>query len=305
MGANAAEYLRLLGGEATWAQLAEHVTQHELRRGLASGEVIRTVRGRYALPTLSEPLRLARSCGGALSHASAARHHGLSLVDEPSVVQVLIPPGRAEPGVPGTVVRRARLADSDRQDGVTGFARTVLDCATTMPLPEALAVADSALRRDLVSQEKLVGCAAGRRGHGSAAARRVMSLADERSANAFESALRGHLVVAGLTTFVPQHIVTGPGVFAQVDLADPLREVALETDGYAIHGDRRRFARDLRRHDELATLGWLTLRFAWEHVMFEPDWVVSQVRLAVRSRRRRRPSPPGIRRASSEGTRAS
>lgn len=217
----------------------------------------------------------------------------------PDVVDVLLPPGRAARDVPGVRVRRARLSEEDRSAGVTEAARTVLDCAATMPLPDALAVADSALRVGLVTQQELVAIAGRRRGPGCGGARRTVDVADERSANAFESALRGHLLVAGMRSFVPQHVITGPGVFAQVDLADPVRQVALETDGYAVHGDRHRFARDLRRHDELATLGWLTLRFAWEHVMFQPEWVVSQVRQALDRRRRR---PPGIHRRRSRGT---
>lgn len=183
---------------------------------------------------------------------------------------------------------------------MTDPVRTVLDCAATMPLPEALAVADSALRIGRAQHAELVAPGGRRRGPGCGAARDVARLADERSANAFESALRGHLLLAGIDSFVPQHVIAADGVFAQVDLADPERKVALEADGYAVHGDRRRFARDLRRHDELATLGWLTLRFAWSHVMYEPGWVVDQVRRARDGRRRR---PPGVRRGAYGGRR--
>lgn len=299
MGADAAAVLRRLGGRASFGELAVEVTRRELRRSLAAGEIVREVRGTYCLPTTPGPLLLARRCGGVLSHAAAAQHHGLSLVTAPDVVEVLLPPGRSAPDLPGTRVRRSRLTEAERRAGTTDPVRTVLDCAATMPLPEALAVADAALRAGLATPQELVAMAARRRGRGCADARRTAALADERSANAFESALRGHLLLAGIGSFVPQHVITGPGVFAQVDLADPERQVALEADGYAVHGSRSRFARDLRRHDELTTLGWLTLRFAWEHVMFEPGWVVEQVQRALDGRRRR---TPGIRPWRSGGT---
>ena len=299
MGADAAAVLRQLGGRASFSQLVAEVSRRELRRSLAAEEVVRAARGSYCLPTTPRPLLLARQCGGVLSHASAAQHHGLSLVTAPEVVDVLLRPGRAARDVQGTRVRRSRLTEQERRAGVTGPARTVLDCAAILPLPQALAVADSALRIGLVAPQELVALAGNRRGRGCGDARTVAALADERAANAFESALRGHLLLAGITSFVPQHVITGPGVFAQVDLADPDRRVALEADGYAVHGDRRRFARDLRRHDELATLGWLTLRFAWEHVMFQPVWVVEQVQRALDGRRRR---APGIHRGGSRGT---
>ena len=82
-------------------------------------------------------------------------------------------------------------------------------------------------------------------------------------------------------------MVTGLGLLAVVDLADPDRRVAVEADGFTVHGERSQLARDLRRHDELAALGWVTLRFAWEHVAHEPTWVVEQVRQVLRRRSRR------------------
>jgi very-short-patch-repair endonuclease len=36
-----------------------------------------------------------------------------------------------------------------------------------------------------------------------------------------------------------------------------------------------------RRHVNLAIRGWLLLRFSWEDVMYDPEWVVDVVRRAV------------------------
>jgi very-short-patch-repair endonuclease len=62
-------------------------------------------------------------------------------------------------------------------------------------------------------------------------------------------------------------------VSARVDLGDPKRKIALEADSFAFHGSRAALERDCRRYDELTLAGWMVLRFAWEHVMFEADWV--------------------------------
>ena len=88
---------------------------------------------------------------------------------------------------------------------------------------------------------------------GVARARRVLGHADARAANPFESALRAIVLETGLRGFVPQLVVAEDGLFACVDLGDPDRRVALEADGYTVHGDRRAFAVDLARHDELQT----------------------------------------------------
>jgi hypothetical protein len=50
------------------------------------------------------------------------------------------------------------------------------------------------------------------------------------------------------------------------------------------HGTRAAFAADCRRYDELTVLGWLVLRFAWEHVMFHRGWVADVVLRAVARR---------------------
>jgi hypothetical protein len=42
---------------------------------------------------------------------------------------------------------------------------------------------------------------------------------------------------------------------------------------------------DCRRYDELVIAGWLVLRFAWEHVMFEPEWVRHTIQGAIALRR--------------------
>lgn len=83
---------------------------------------------------------------------------------------------------------------------------------------------------------------------------------------------------------MPQLVVPGPSLLVVADLGDPDARVLLEADGYAVHGTRRAFAADLARHDELKRAGWVTRRFAWEHVMHRPAWVVEQVRSALAQR---------------------
>ena len=218
---------------------------------------------------------------------AAAEAHGWGVLRTAVVIEVAVPPGRAVQRQPGVRLHRLDVTSDERRHGRTDPLRTVLRCAATLPFVEALVVADSALRSGDVLAEELHDAARLFTGHGAHQVRRVAERADARSANAFESALRGHLIEAGFTSFVPQHVITGPGFLAVVDLADPERRVAVEADGFQVHGERKQLAKDLRRHDELAALGWVTLRFAWEHVMYEPAWVVDQVRQVLRRRHRR------------------
>ncbi|WP_380168648.1 hypothetical protein [Jannaschia sp. R86511] len=286
-----ATVLRALGRPATFAELMRHTTRRALRTALGHGTVVRLCHDRYVPAPdrdgLGDRARAVRA-GGALSHLSAAVSHGWGVLRPPDGVQMTVPPTSNRSSLPGVQRYWAPLSPQERETGVTEPVRTAVDCARTLPLPEALAVVDSALRSGLVPREELLDAATATRSPGARRARLVARHADERAANAFESGLRGLLVADGLTAFVPQLVVAEPGLFAVVDLGDPEARVALEADGHGVHGTRHAFAADLRRHDDLQSAGWVTRRFAWEHVMFDGAWVVAQVRSAYRERPRRR-----------------
>jgi very-short-patch-repair endonuclease len=195
--------------------------------------------------------------------------------------------------------------DENEVDGlVTTPLRTVVDCFRTMPFADALAVADSALRRELIDADRLAAEAARLVGPGAPAARHVAALADGKAANPFESALRAIVLDAGLSDFVPQLKVSGRGFSAYVDLGDKRRRIALEADSFEWHGQRSALDRDCRRYDELVRRGWLVLRFSWEQVMFDRAWVAEVVADAVAFRRLRRPRVRPVHSGRSRGQNA-
>jgi very-short-patch-repair endonuclease len=67
-----------------------------------------------------------------------------------------------------------------------------------------------------------------------------------------------------------------------VDLGDREHRVALEADSFEFHGTRDALKRDAERYGELAVEGWTVVRFSYEHVMSRQDYVLTQVRAAVR-----------------------
>jgi alkylresorcinol/alkylpyrone synthase len=92
--------------------------------------------------------------------------------------------------------------------------------------------------------------------------------ADGRAANAFESALRGVLIEARLTGFVPQVPIplagrTGP---RRPRRQGPERSFSRPT-ATRHHGDREAWERDCERYDELTAAGWVVLRFTWRQVV--------------------------------------
>ena len=281
-----AEVVRRAGGRAETGLLLQRVPRRALQRALREGDVVHAARGVYALPELPPARAVAVRARGVLSHASAASHYGLKMVAAPGAVHVTVPHGRRPEPIDGVRHHYRTLSPDDvTRWGVTTPLRTVLDCAAVMPFREALAVADSALRDDLVLPDELRAGAAVLQGPFSAGPKRVALLADGRAANPFESALRAVLLDAGITAFVPQVTVRATQTTARVDLADERLRLVVEGDSYTFHGGRAAFSRDCRRYDELVRARWTVLRFTWEHVMFDDAWLVDVVRDVVAWRR--------------------
>jgi very-short-patch-repair endonuclease len=287
--------LHRAGGWATARELFASATARELAAAVASGRVVRMTRGVYALPALRPEFAAAARLGGVVSHASAAQIIGIALVHPPDRIHVTVRHGSARREQPeGVVVHQTRRwLEGDIDLGTTSALRTVLDCATTMPFAEALAVADSALSHRFMEKEGLMEAARARPGAGRQRRLRVADAADRRADNPFESVLRAILLDAGLTTFEPQGEILLGRRLVRPDLVDHAARIVIEADSFAFHGAPDDLERDCERYDALTAAGWTVLRFAYRQVMNRPDWVVATVRrtrdtvLAGRTARRR------------------
>ncbi len=275
-----AELLQRHGGSACFAQLRESVSARQLRNALSTGAIERSAKGVYRLPGLIDALTVARSQGGVVSHLSAALLHGLAVVNRPDTVHVTVPRGQHR--------RSSDLAcelhwadDVPAIDDVTTVLPTVLDCARTLPFSEALAVTDSALGRPDLSRDDLDTAVAKLRGPYRLQARRVVAHADARAESVLESVLRAVLLDAGITGFVPQVEVKDEEFSARIDLAHPGLRIAIEADSFSHHGTRAALVKDCRRHSNLTIRGWRLLRFSWEDVMYDPEWVLKVVLAAL------------------------
>jgi very-short-patch-repair endonuclease len=267
--------LTQLGGCATWSQLRQRASWSGLELAVRRDEVVRLSRGRYALPQVQAHRKVAYRHTAVMSHLSAAVAHGWAVKWAPAQPWITVPRNRKMPrsARQGLHVSYRDVSARERARGVTGFVRTVVDCAVKLPFDEALAIADSALRAGDVTVSQLRSAAAAVRGPGAGRARRVAASADARAANPFESCLRAIALEVDELRIRPQFQVAEPGLFATVDLADPVRRIALEAEGFEFHGTRAGWERDCRRYTELTIYGWRVLRYTWHDVMFRPAWV--------------------------------
>jgi very-short-patch-repair endonuclease len=286
------DVLRHLDGAASRADLLRHTTRRALDRAVADQRIERVARGRFALATLPSAMKTATALSGVLSHQNAAEFWLMKTVAKSTTVHVTVPPRAHRPAQKGVTLHYASTSD----ESVTSPLRTVLDCARTMPFREGLAIADSALRANLVTKEELLDAATRLTNRGIRRALTVVRHSTPEAANPFESALRAESIVAGLDGFVPQLVICEDGLEYRVDLGDALLRLVAEADSFEYHGTPIALERDCRRYDELVSRGWLVLRFSWGQVMFAPSWVrdklVATYRLRVPAGRIRRRKAP-------------
>jgi Transcriptional regulator, AbiEi antitoxin/Protein of unknown function (DUF559) len=278
------------GGVASRGELlSAGVSSAALSRAVAAGTVIRLARGVYrAGPVggLGELVAAAQGLRGVVTSDSAALIHGWAMAHTPVGHSITVPRNRRDRS--GSAVRMYRCdlppdACVEIQGvAVTSPLRTVLDCARTLPLAQAVAITDSALRSGLDLGE-LRSSAASTIGPGAVKVRRVAALADPRAGSVLESLLRVLLVLAGLPPSHTQFVVRDAEgrLVAVVDFGYELQRLLVEADGFAFHRERQDYRSDRRKANAFLIGGWMLLRFSWEDVMGSPDYVVETVRAAL------------------------
>ncbi|WP_372594605.1 hypothetical protein [Actinotalea sp.] len=202
-----------------------------------------------------------------VSHESAALLWGLPLIGDGAVVHVIqsVAPHRGR----GDVRRHRQHLGEDEVvelDGrrVTSLARTIADCACSLPARDGLVLADSALRLGLDRErcDEMLRRRVGQRGVRRAI--EVLSLADDGAESPGESRLRHVLLRAGLPAPQTQVLVETDDGPAWGDLGWPEWRVLAEYDGVAKYTAESTAAaavlRERRREVAIERQGWRVLR---------------------------------------------
>lgn len=100
---------------------------------------------------------------------------------------------------------------------------------------------------------------------------RVARASDPRPDSGIESIPRVRLAALGIV-MVPQVELDGHPVDGLIG-----ERLVLQFDGFGPHSERKRRNRDLRQDVRLQRLGYIVLRFSYDQVMFEWDWVLSEI----------------------------
>jgi very-short-patch-repair endonuclease len=222
--------------------------------------------------------------GGTVSHRSAARVWGLLDTDE---IEVTVPRGRW-PRARGVVLHRsADMAPHHvtRRHGlrITTPMRTLVDLGAVAPwaVPDAMERALIDRVCSLAGIERALDDVArkGRAGAGVLrAALDTRALGATRPDGMLEPRLARVLRDHGLPQPEFQYEVrVGGRLITRVDAAYPPVRVAIEVDGFEVHGTPSALQHDLERQNRLVAAGWIVLRFTWPDVIHRPEWVAARV----------------------------
>jgi predicted transcriptional regulator of viral defense system len=220
--------------------------------------------------------------GPVVSHASAARVHGLVVPSHESQ-QVRVTAVEQWRTGRGYRVARARLPADDVVPwlafGTTSVARTLVDCAREWAQLHAVVAMDAALETGLVNRADIQDAVlSARHRRGASDAARALGLADGRAESPLETKGRLKLLAAGLPAPELQVELHGEhGFVARVDAWYDEAAVAIEFDGRVKYVDPRdgRSAADVlwdekRREDLIRSLDVRVVRIVNED--FGPRW---------------------------------
>jgi very-short-patch-repair endonuclease len=268
-----------------------------IERRLASGRWARRHPGVYVLGGVpgswSQDLWVAALAVGrpaVVSHETALLAQGAVGPDRvPRYPLVLIAPHGSHHRVPGAIVHQIDdVAPQHRLDvdglEVTAVARTVVDLAATSGERWLAGLLDQLVVESKTTDAQVAVCLNDVARLGKPGVAMLGRLLDERGPghvppeSELEQRLFDALRRAGLPSPVRQIQLPGRGlVEGRADAGYPDVKMLLEADGGRWHNRIRDLHRDHTRDAEAARAGWVTLRFRYEHLVFDPDEVAATV----------------------------
>lgn len=250
--------------------LAAGFTKYSIRAAVAAGSVQRLRRVWLAGPDAPPLLRAAAAIGGRVACVTAAREHGLWVIDD-DVPHFAVAHGASRFDAAGARIHwNAGPLGARTFELVEPVVDALVHVAECRPLDHALATWESALRQGTVDHRYLA-----RLPLRHASARRVRDGASQLSDSGLESIAVARLRRIGLPVRQQVHLA-GHAVDGLVGSS-----LVIQLDGYEFHRDAASRRRDLAHDRRLALLGFTVLRFDYRQVLYGWQEVELEIRSAV------------------------
>lgn len=245
-------------------------TDHTVRREVRNGHLLR-VRRSWLVTLDCDPRRVAAaSVGGRVTCVSAASLRGWWDIHT-DAVHVALPHSASRFDPNGLRVHRGRgPVPVARRSTVEPALNVLFQVARCLPTADALAIWESAIRRDAVDIDVLE-----RVEWHSSAASRIAALVGGRSDSGPETVFVALMREIGVE--VRQQVwVDGHPLDAMVG-----ERLGIQIDGFAHHSAARDRRRDIRADARLVLRGYTILRFDVHQVMYDPRYVERTVLTAM------------------------
>jgi very-short-patch-repair endonuclease len=268
------EHLKQAGGVARTAQLLEAGFSKRHIAQLADRGAVQPRRGIFLVPGCGKDLAAAIQLNARLTCASAAAHYGLWLRNPPDLLHLACNHGHGA----GFIRHRSVRFDGHPLLPVAGVEDSVLHALGCLPPPASTALATSAIRLYGLPLELLKEQL---RADRSAPVLRALQELDLRAESIVEVDAQ-HLFRTNGIAFEPQVLLPGIG---RVDfLLNGF--LIVEIDGFAFHSQRADMLRDRDRNNSSTVKGYAVLRYMPEHIWFNQERVLADIRAALALRAR-------------------
>ncbi|TLM84105.1 type IV toxin-antitoxin system AbiEi family antitoxin domain-containing protein [Pseudarthrobacter sp. NamE5] len=263
------EYLVQAGGAARTAQLIEAGYSKRQIARLVSHGATQPRRGVFLAPGCNPGLAAAIHHNGRLTCASAAGHYGLWIRNPPTHMHLACNHGHGS----GFIRHRTVRFDGHPTLPLAGVEDVALHALGCLKPPASTALATSAIRLHGVPLELLKNVL---RGDRSAPVLRALRELDLRAESIVEVDAQ-HLFRTNGIAFEPQVFLPGIG---RVDFLIA-GFLIIEIDGHAFHSKRVDMLRDRDRNNSSTVKGFAVLRYMPEHIWFNQQQVLADVRAAL------------------------
>jgi hypothetical protein len=241
---------------------AAGVSDFQLKAALASGDVSRVSRGVYALPGADAELIAIRSLPAEPACVTAAKFHGLWVLEGPAQPHIAVAHSR---NYPGFICHRSPAPPT--------LMDSVVQSLRCLPELDGLIIAESAI---VLKGLPLKSLRQRLEGRNDARERRIIAGITPQSQSVIECMARFLLRRAG---FHVESQVNIPGM-GHLDLMVDGR-LGIETDGAGFHMDRQSFEEDRRRWNVTTRLGIPTLIVSYWLLKYRPQEFITMVREAL------------------------
>ncbi|WP_312677596.1 DUF559 domain-containing protein [Microbacterium sp.] len=266
-----ATWIRRRGGVAHARVVsAAGYSKHTVAKAIASRAVERVRRSWLLVHDVAHDVRAAASVGGRVTCISAAAARGLWVPSHPPVPHISVPHSASVAASEGMLLHWATgPVPLPRSEPVENTLNLLFHVARCLPRADALAVWESAIRKG-VADPAVLARVHWRSTRAAALAAVAGSLSDSGIETAFIELIRGLGLAVRQQVWIDGHPLDAL-------IGDRL---GIQIDGLAHHQGRDR-RRDLRADARLALRGYTVLRFDYQQVLFDPQYVIDTILTAV------------------------